>query len=259
MCLGLGTTLQVLLGSDGRGGDPLALDRVQMAALVTTAAKFGAACETVERFREFDVAQRAIAMTDADGDGLLELGDLVKALPEATGQEWSRGRIQYLLERFDETGDGKLGLGEFTNLLSYLERGGPVREELAELWSRLEKLQQQQLQQPQPQQQQQAPVFDDAEATRDSSEDPAMGAWLNKLDAPQWGAASHSASSASHSAAEATRDSSEDAAVVKKLDDKCSLPGEPEEVIAQPATFQSLGSRQPQPPAPVAALNLKLP
>ena len=54
MCLGLGATLQVLLGSDGRGGDPLALDRVQVAALVTTAAKLGAACETVERFRELD-------------------------------------------------------------------------------------------------------------------------------------------------------------------------------------------------------------
>jgi len=59
LCLGLGATLQVLLGSDGRGGDPLALDRVQVAALVTTAAKFGAACETVERFRGFDVAEEA--------------------------------------------------------------------------------------------------------------------------------------------------------------------------------------------------------
>ena len=55
MTLGLGATLQVLLGSDGRGGDPLALDRVQLAALVTTAAKFGAACETVELFTELDI------------------------------------------------------------------------------------------------------------------------------------------------------------------------------------------------------------
>lgn len=46
--------LQVLLGSDGRGGDHMVLDRVQVASLVTTAAKFGAACETVERFRDFD-------------------------------------------------------------------------------------------------------------------------------------------------------------------------------------------------------------
>ena len=50
---------QVLLGSDGRGGDPLALDRVQVAALVATAAKFGAACETVERYRELDVMEEA--------------------------------------------------------------------------------------------------------------------------------------------------------------------------------------------------------
>ena len=54
MTLGLGATLQVLLGSDGRGGDPLALDRVQIAALVATAAKFGTACETIERFRSYD-------------------------------------------------------------------------------------------------------------------------------------------------------------------------------------------------------------
>ena len=61
MCLGLGATLQVLLGSDGRGGDPLDLDRLQIAALITTAAKFGAACETVEHFRELDVEEEAKA------------------------------------------------------------------------------------------------------------------------------------------------------------------------------------------------------
>ena len=61
MCLGLGATMQVLLGSDGRGGDPLALDRVQVAALVATAAKFGSACETVEHFRELDEEDEAKA------------------------------------------------------------------------------------------------------------------------------------------------------------------------------------------------------
>ena len=59
LTLPLTLTMQVLLGSDGRGGDPLALDRVQVAALVATAAKFGAACETVERFRELDVMEEA--------------------------------------------------------------------------------------------------------------------------------------------------------------------------------------------------------
>jgi hypothetical protein len=54
MALGLGATMQVLLGDDGRGGDPLALDRAQVGALVATAAKFGNACQIVERFREFD-------------------------------------------------------------------------------------------------------------------------------------------------------------------------------------------------------------
>jgi hypothetical protein len=59
MALGIGAALQVLLGSDGRGGDPLALDRVQVAALVATAAKLGTACETVERFQRLDVEDQA--------------------------------------------------------------------------------------------------------------------------------------------------------------------------------------------------------
>jgi hypothetical protein len=54
MCLGLGATMQVLVGSDGRGGDPLKLDRVQVGALIATAAKLATACEMVERFRSLD-------------------------------------------------------------------------------------------------------------------------------------------------------------------------------------------------------------
>jgi len=63
MVIGLASTLQVLLGDDGARDatrpdeaqpDPLKLDRVQMGSLVATAAKFGRACATVERFREFD-------------------------------------------------------------------------------------------------------------------------------------------------------------------------------------------------------------
>ena len=69
MCLGLGATLQVLVGSDGRGGDPLQLDRVQVAALVATAAKFGTAVETVERFRELDEAAGGHANGHANGLG----------------------------------------------------------------------------------------------------------------------------------------------------------------------------------------------
>ena len=57
MCLGLGASMQVILGSDGRGGDPLALDRVQIASLVATAAKLGTACETIEHFMELDGAE----------------------------------------------------------------------------------------------------------------------------------------------------------------------------------------------------------
>ena len=58
--LGVSSALQVLLGTRGRGdgcdkdADPYSLHRVQVAALVTTAAKFGRACETVERFRQLE-------------------------------------------------------------------------------------------------------------------------------------------------------------------------------------------------------------
>ena len=58
--LGVSSALQVLLGTRGRGdggdaeADPYSLHRVQVAALVTTAAKFGKACETVERFRQLE-------------------------------------------------------------------------------------------------------------------------------------------------------------------------------------------------------------
>ena len=76
MALGFGATLQVLLGSDGRGGDPLDLDRVQLAALVVTAEKFGRACETVERFRDFDGEQysqvtRTYAELESDNAALV--------------------------------------------------------------------------------------------------------------------------------------------------------------------------------------------
>jgi len=63
MVIGLASTLQVLLGDDGARDatrpdeaqpDPLKLDRVKIGALVATAAKFGRACATVERFRKFD-------------------------------------------------------------------------------------------------------------------------------------------------------------------------------------------------------------
>jgi hypothetical protein len=52
--LGLAATFQILLGSDGKAGNPYDLDRKQVAALVATAAKFGKACEITEKFIEFD-------------------------------------------------------------------------------------------------------------------------------------------------------------------------------------------------------------
>lgn len=211
MCLGLGATLQVLLGSDGRGGDPLALDRVQMAALVTTAAKFGAACETVERFSEMDVAQRAFATTDTDGDGLLRLDELMRAVPEAAGRSWPPARIAYLLQQFDRDGDGAIDLGEFSKLLAYIERSKPLHEELIEAWGRAEHCELGQSAGQQQQQQRLGAKVEEAKAawqahleapawnTPDgggvvadpgmASEEAAKHAWLASLDAPKWGAA----------------------------------------------------------------------
>ena len=81
--------MQVLLGSDGRGGDPLALDRVQVAALVATAAKFGSACETVERFRELDLEEEAkvawLAGRAAPAWGPRDPQAAAAAAPVATG------------------------------------------------------------------------------------------------------------------------------------------------------------------------------
>lgn len=54
MAMGLGAAMQVLLGTDGRGGDVEGLDRVMLGALVATTIKLGTAAAFVERFREFD-------------------------------------------------------------------------------------------------------------------------------------------------------------------------------------------------------------
>ena len=44
----------MLLGKEGEGDDPRNLDRVELGAMVATAAKVGIACETLERFRAVD-------------------------------------------------------------------------------------------------------------------------------------------------------------------------------------------------------------
>lgn len=59
MAMGLASAMQVLLGKGGQGDDPLLLTRVQLGALVATAAKLGVACQTVETFRQADEAREA--------------------------------------------------------------------------------------------------------------------------------------------------------------------------------------------------------
>ena len=164
MCLGLGATMQVLLGSDGRGGDPLALDRVQVAALVATAAKFGAACETVERYRELDVMEEAkvawLARRDVTGP---TSGPHRRALQAAglglSNDAWAEH-------------DEQLSRAKLAKRAWLARRDAPVWGPSAGAAAS-------------------APVFAD-DATRDESDDAASEGeakrvWLAKQDASAWG------------------------------------------------------------------------
>jgi len=72
--MGLASALQMLLGQDGEGDEPLSLTRVQLAALGAVAAKLGVACQTAERFREADEASGG---ADEVGGGADEASDVV--------------------------------------------------------------------------------------------------------------------------------------------------------------------------------------
>ena len=87
-----------------------------------------------------DEADRAFALLDTDRDGLLDVSELCAAVPEAGARAWGLRRIAHLVPRFDGDGDGKLDSGEFAQLLSYLERGLLVHDELEEAWRRVDEL-----------------------------------------------------------------------------------------------------------------------
>ena len=77
---------------------------------------------------------------DADGDGMLTVAELLAAVERTTGKPQPRVRLSALVERWDEDGDGKLSFPEFKNLLSYLDKGHNVQQEIAQAWARVQEL-----------------------------------------------------------------------------------------------------------------------
>lgn len=77
---------------------------------------------------------------DTDGDGMLTVAELLAAVERTTGKPQQRVRLIALVERWDEDGDGKLSFPEFKNLLSYLDKGHNVQQEIAQAWGRVQEL-----------------------------------------------------------------------------------------------------------------------
>ena len=99
------------------------------------------ASETAQLFSsKLEEAEHSFKSIDRDGNGLLTMDELVAAVPLSGAKPWPKQRLQYVVHKFDRDGDSKLDLGEFTQLLSYLERGSLVHDELEEVWGRLEAL-----------------------------------------------------------------------------------------------------------------------
>ena len=71
--------------------------------------------------------------------GRLTYDELVRATGQV-GRSLSRFRVQYLLQKFDASGSGTLDLGGFKALLSYLQRGHNVQDELAAAWELVDSL-----------------------------------------------------------------------------------------------------------------------
>ena len=72
---------------------------------------------------------------DTNRDGKLQLDELWAAAKRASGKPGlARDRIEYLMHRWDEDGDGALDAAEFQKLVEYLECGHRVQDEIAHVW-----------------------------------------------------------------------------------------------------------------------------
>ena len=114
--LGVASALQVLLGKEGQGGDATSLNRIEVAALVATAGKLGAACKLVEGYGALDgevaLAQTMFGRFDADGSGEIDAGEL-RALLTSLGKEQSDNELAVALAALDTDGDGSISYEEF--------------------------------------------------------------------------------------------------------------------------------------------------
>jgi hypothetical protein len=72
-------------------------------------------------------------------NGRITHEELVRATGQV-GKTLSRSRVQYLLQKFDTAGSGTLDLSAFKALLSYLQRGRNVQDELVVGWGLVDSL-----------------------------------------------------------------------------------------------------------------------
>ena len=116
LLLGVASALQVLLGKEGQGSDPTSLNRIEVAALVATAGKLGAACKLCEGYGALDdevaLAQAMFGRFDADGSGEIDAGEL-RALLTTLGKEQSDDELAVALAALDTDGDGSISYEEF--------------------------------------------------------------------------------------------------------------------------------------------------
>ena len=115
--LGLSAAFRVLLG-DGQQLQPgMSLNRVEVGALVATAAKLGAACAVVERYveREGDdgVVRAMFGRVDADGSGSIDVDELA-SLCAALGRQLTADEQQAVLAKLDADANGSISFEEFS-------------------------------------------------------------------------------------------------------------------------------------------------
>ena len=72
---------------------------------------------------------------DKDGDGLVTEKELFAAMHIQGG--WPHERVAYMLDKFDSNRDGKLSLGEYAALCTYLAGAGEYSDELHHAWREL--------------------------------------------------------------------------------------------------------------------------
>ena len=72
---------------------------------------------------------------DKDGDGLVTEKELFAAMHIQGG--WPHERVAYMLDKFDSNRDGKLSLGEYAALRTYLAGASEYSDELHHAWREL--------------------------------------------------------------------------------------------------------------------------